>query len=44
MAEQMNPVAEVIAPDPEAQAAYDQFLPIFDRAYQALVPVFEALV
>jgi xylulokinase len=44
MAEQMNPVAEVIAPDPEAQAAYDRLLPIFDHAYQALVPVFEALV
>lgn len=43
MAGQMNPVADAIAPDPEAQAAYDRLLPVFDRAYQALVPVFEEL-
>jgi len=43
MAEQMNPVADTIAPDPDAQAIYERLLPIFDRAYRALEPVFEAL-
>ncbi|MCC7209194.1 MAG: FGGY-family carbohydrate kinase [Anaerolineae bacterium] len=40
MAERMNPVAEVITPDPAAQATYSRALPIFEAAYRALVPVF----
>ncbi len=43
LGERMNPVAEVIEPDPAAQAAYEQRYPIFEAAYQALVPVYELL-
>lgn len=43
MSEQMNPTAAVIEPDLAAHAAYNQRLPIFEAAYQALVPVFDQI-
>ena len=44
MIETMNQVAEIIEPDPAAQAAYEQIYPIFEAAYQALVPVYDMMV
>lgn len=43
MAEQMNQVAEQIEPDPEAAAAYERLLPVFEHAYQALAPVYSQI-
>jgi xylulokinase len=43
MCEQMNPVAEMIEPNPTSQAIYDRLRPIFDEAYEALVPVYDRL-
>lgn len=43
LGERMNPVAEVIEPNPAAQAAYEQRYPIFEAAYQALRPVYELM-
>ncbi|MDL1901395.1 xylulokinase [Anaerolineae bacterium CFX9] len=43
MIEQMNSIAETIAPDPAAQAAYERLYPIFDQAYSALLPIYDAL-
>jgi xylulokinase len=43
MSETMNQVAETIQPDPEVQAAYDRLYPIFEAAYQALVPVYDMI-
>jgi xylulokinase len=40
---QMNPIAETIQPDPAAQAVYDKLYPIFDAAYQALVPIYDQI-
>ena len=39
----MNPALETIKPDPASQAAYEKFYPIFEAAYQALVPVYDML-
>jgi len=36
-------VVEVIAPDPAAQAVYEEVYPIFEAAYQALVPVYDRI-
>jgi len=43
MIETMNRVVEVIAPDPAAQAVYEEVYPIFEAAYQALVPVYDRI-
>ncbi len=43
MSESMNPVAEVIRPNPDAQVVYTKALPIFEAAYRALVPIYEML-
>jgi xylulokinase len=43
MIESMNPVAETLQPDPEAQAVYEKAFPLWDGAYTALEPVFEGL-
>jgi xylulokinase len=43
MSETMNQIVETIAPDPIAQAAYEQIYPIFEAAYQALVPVYDMI-
>jgi xylulokinase len=43
MIETMNEVAEVVKPDPAAQAVYDEICPIFEAAYRGLVPVFDLL-
>ena len=43
MVESMNQVVEAIAPDPRTQAFYQQKLPIFEAAYQALVPVYDQI-
>ncbi len=40
---QMNPVAEIIDPDPAQMAAYREIFPIFESAYQALVPIYDQL-
>lgn len=41
--ESMNTVAEVIEPDPAAQAIYERIYPIFEAAYHALVPVYDLI-
>lgn len=41
--ETMNPVADVIEPDADAHATYRGLAPLFDEAYEALVPVFDGL-
>jgi xylulokinase len=43
MIETMNQVREIIEPDPAAQTAYEQVYPIFEAAYQALVPVYDMI-
>jgi xylulokinase len=43
VSQQMNPVAEIFAPDPAAQHAYAQIFPLFEACYQALAPVYEKL-
>ncbi len=43
MGEQMNPVVEVIEPNPKEQAAYEKCYPIFEATYQALVPIYEMM-
>ncbi len=43
MIDQMNEVAATIQPDPQRQARYEQVYPVFEAAYQALVPVYEML-
>jgi xylulokinase len=40
---QMNPVAEVIDPQPQQVAAYARMFPVFEAAYQALLPVYDQL-
>ncbi len=41
--EQMNPVAGVLEPNLSSQAAYQRFYPIFESAYEALLPVFDEI-
>ena len=43
MTKTMNQVAEVITPDPIAQATYNKLYPIFEATYQALTPIYEML-
>jgi hypothetical protein len=43
MIETMNQVREIIEPDPAAQTAYEQVYPIFEAAYQALVPIYDMI-
>lgn len=43
MAQQMNPIATTIDPDPVAQNTYAAILPLFRQAYDVLVPVYEGL-
>ena len=43
MSEAMNPAAAVLQPDPAGQAVYDRLYPIFEAAYEALVPVYDLL-
>jgi xylulokinase len=43
MSETMNQVAETLRPVPKVQEAYDQVYPIFEAAYQALVPVYDMM-
>ncbi len=40
---QMNPVAEVIDPEPAAMAGYEAIYPIFDAAYEVLLPIYDSL-
>ncbi|MBK8019978.1 MAG: xylulokinase [Chloroflexi bacterium] len=40
---QMNPVAEVIDPQPTQLAAYRDVFPVFESTYQALLPVYDQL-
>ena len=41
--ERMNETAEVITPNPSAQAVYEQIYPVFNTMYEALVPVYEQI-
>ncbi len=43
MIESMNRTVEVIDPDPVAQAVYERAFPIFEAAYNALVPVYDMI-
>ncbi len=43
MAKAMNPVADVIEPDPKAQAVYADLYPLFQQSYANLVPVYDKL-
>jgi xylulokinase len=43
MIEVMNRVVEVIEPDPAAHAHYEQIFPIFEAAYQALLPIYDQI-
>jgi xylulokinase len=43
MSETMNQVAETMQPIPADQETYDQIYPIFEAAYQALVPVYDLM-
>lgn len=40
---QMNQIAETIQPDPAARAMYEKVYPIFDAAYQALIPIYDQI-
>ena len=39
----MNRVSETVEPDPAARAVYEQIYPVFEAAYQALVPVYDTM-
>ena len=41
MIRQMNAVASTVMPDPQAQSMYERMLPIFNRLYDALEPVYD---
>ena len=41
MIHQMNAVASTVMPDPAAQATYERMLPVFNRLYAALEPVYD---
>lgn len=41
--DQMNPVAEIIDPEPAQHAAYQELFSVFDSTYQALVPIYDQL-
>ena len=43
MIERMNPVVDVIDPQPRIQASYDRLYPVFEAAYHALVPVYDQI-
>jgi xylulokinase len=43
LSEQMNPIADTIEPDMTAHARYNEIYPIFNAAYDALVPVYDLL-
>ncbi len=38
---QMNAVAATVQPDPAAQAAYERMMPVFEKLYTALEPVYD---
>jgi sugar (pentulose or hexulose) kinase len=40
---QMNAIAETIEPNRRAQSAYDKLYPIFNAAYEALVPIYDQI-
>lgn len=43
MIHQMNAVAATVMPDEKAQATYKRMLPIFNRLYDALAPVYDEI-
>jgi xylulokinase len=43
MAATMNSVAEIIEPNPQAQAVYAELYPLFQETYATLVPVYDRL-
>ena len=43
MIETMNRVVQVVEPDPQAHARYEEQFSIFEAAYQALMPIFDMI-
>ncbi len=43
MSRAMNPIEQTINPSPATQAGYQQIYPIFEAAYNALLPVYDML-
>jgi xylulokinase len=43
ISEQMNQIAEVIQPDPEAERAYQKVYPIFEACYKQLLPIYDMM-
>ncbi len=43
IAEQLTPIADTALPDPQAAAVYDRLYAAFNRAYDALLPVYDDL-
>ena len=41
MIETMNDIAATVLPDPNAQAVYDRMYPVFNKIYEALVPIYD---
>jgi xylulokinase len=41
--EQMNPIVSTVEPNPTSRETYNKLLKVFDSAYHALIPVYEAL-
>lgn len=41
MIETMNDIAVTVLPDPNAQAVYNRMYPVFNKIYEALVPVYD---
>lgn len=41
MIHQMNAIATTVMPDPTAQAMYESMMPVFNRLYDALEPVYD---
>ena len=39
--ETMNDIAATVLPDPNAQAVYDRMQPVFNKIYEALVPIYD---
>ena len=41
MIETMNKIAATVSPDPQNQAVYDRIYPVFNKIYEALVPIYD---
>lgn len=43
LAQQMTPIIDIIQPDPSLKPLYDQSYRLFNRAYEAFIPLYEEL-